>query len=235
MVSNYTKAPRLYGEYDLSNNQEIELSDDHNHYLLSVMRRQDGEIVRIFNGIDGEYIGTISKLSKKTAILINLHQTRAQPHKQNKKTLYFPLIKKDRMAFMIEKSVELGVTDLIPFTSDHTDTPRFNETKTKKHIIEATEQCERLNVPRLQKILTIDEIIKLPTSIYCALERHADLQTFKIPDDGPCSCIVGPEGGWSNREIELLQNNKNIIPVSLGNTILRAETAAIYMLARLAG
>lgn len=234
MVSNDTKAPRLYGDYDFNTNAPMPLSDDHNHYLLSVMRRQDGDKVRLFNGHDGEYIGTIEKTSKKAALITNIEQTRQQLQNDHKKTLYFPLIKKDRLAFMIEKAVELGVTDLVPFTSDHTDSPRFNADKTEKHIIEAAEQCERLTIPTLHPICTLDDILSLGTAIHCAIERDPDLSPLPIPCDTRVdyACIVGPEGGWSARELELLKNTRTIIPASLGDNILRAETAAIYMLAR---
>lgn len=234
MVSNDTKAPRLFGNYDFNIDTPVPLSDDHNHYLLSVMRRQDGDTVRLFNGYDGEYIGTIEKISKKAAVITNIKQTRKQPQATNKKTLYFPLIKKDRLAFMIEKAVELGVTDLIPFTSDHTDSPRFKADKTEKHIIEAAEQCERLTIPTLHAVQTLHDILSSGTQIHCAIERDPDLTAFPSTQTriNNYACIVGPEGGWSEDELALLKTTPTIIPVSLGDNILRAETAAIYMLAR---
>ena len=234
MNSNLSKAPRLFGEYKLAKGVTIPLSPDHNHYLLSVMRRQDGDYVRLFNGKDGEYYGTLAKTGKKTALLTDLQCTRTQPVQQNTLCLYAPLIKKDRFAFMIEKAVELGVTDIIPFTSDHTDTPRFNAEKTQKHIIEAAEQCERLTIPKLGDVTTLDQILQSDLPFYCAVERQDGLPPLSPTNIGDYACLIGPEGGWSDREITALKQSPKARPVSLGDTILRAETAAIYMLARLA-
>lgn len=235
MNSNLSKAPRLFGEYKLAKGETVPLNPDHSHYLLSVMRRQHGDHVRLFNGKDGEYFGTLLKTGKKSALLTHLQNIRTQPVQKNALCLYAPLIKKDRFAFMIEKAVELGVTDIIPFTSDHTDTPRFNAEKTQKHIIEAAEQCERLTIPELGNVTTFDHILQSDRPFYCAVERQDGLPSLLPPTNiGDCACLIGPEGGWSDSEMTALKHAKNALPVSLGDTILRAETAAIYMLARLA-
>ena len=232
MVMDYTKAPRIYGDYDLDVGHAIALNDDHCHYLLSVMRRNDGDIIRIFNNKNGEFIGKIVKKSKKLADLHIIECILLPKLQITRKKLYFCPIKKDRLGFLIEKCVELGVTDLCPVISDHTENRKLNSDKVQKQIIEAVEQCERLDIPQLHNPTTIDAITQMETQIYCAIERQ-DAALFAPDNKSDCACLIGPEGGWSAREIELLSNAKNIVAVSLGDTILRAETAAICMLARL--
>lgn len=136
------------------------------------------------------------------------------------------------MSFLIEKSVELGVTDFYPIISDHTENRKFNVDKLHRYMIEGAEQCERLTIPILHEAQSIDDIATLDTPIHCAMERQ-DKPFFAPNTNQDIACLVGPEGGWSKREIELLLNAPNIAPVSLGTNILRAETAAICMLARL--
>jgi 16S rRNA (uracil1498-N3)-methyltransferase len=232
MINEYTKAPRIYGDYDLTVGSEVILNDDHCHYLLSVMRRDDGDYIRIFNGKDGEFAGKLVKKSKKSALIHINHKIYDQKDEKYKKSLYFSPIKKDKMSFLIEKSVELGVTDFYPIISDHTENRKFNVDKLHRYMIEGAEQCERLTIPILHEAQSIDDIATLDTPIHCAMERQ-DKPFFAPNTNQDIACLVGPEGGWSKREIELLLNAPNIAPVSLGTNILRAETAAICMLARL--
>ena len=234
MVHNYTKAPRLYGQYALEIGTSITLNPDHCHYLLSVMRRDNGDTIRIFNEKYGEFAGKIIKKSKKIAYLDVFEQIKCAKKQETTKNLYFSPIKKDRLSILIEKCVELGVTDLHPVITDHTENRKFNADKAQKQIIEATEQCERLDIATLHPMIKIDDVPHIDAPIHCAMERY-DAQLFgvQVTAGSNYSCLVGPEGGWSAREIDLLSNAPNIIAVSLGDTILRAETAAMCMLARL--
>lgn len=230
MVQDITKAPRIYGNYPLAVGTPCQLNDDHNHYLLSVMRKNDGDAVRVFNGRDGEFLGHIEKIGKKAAHLIITQQLYNQPEQTQKIALYFAPIKKDRLGFLIEKSVELGVTDLHPVMTDHTENRNIRADKMEKQIIEAAEQCERLDIPTLHPAITLDQ---LPNRvIFAALERQ-DATRFIPTQNNDIAVMIGPEGGWSDKEIAQLSKMDTIRPVSLGERILRAETAAIYMLSRI--
>lgn len=224
------KAPRIFGDYDLSVGQSVILNADHCHYLLSVMRKDDGDKVRIFNGRDGDFVGSLVKTSKKSATLQIEERLRPFHASYPRIHLYFAPIKKDRLVFLIEKAVELGVTDLHPVLTDHTENRNYKEDKMHAYIIEAAEQCERLDVPTLHAAMSFHD---LPNSrLYVALER-ADAPLFLPQKTDEISILIGPEGGWSAQEVESLQNNESVIAVSLGSNILRAETAALFMLARI--
>jgi len=231
MTSDYTKAPRLYVPDDLSNN-DISLSRDHAHYLINVMRKSDGDVVRIFNGRDGEFISKISIINKKNVELKWLEKIKNQSVSARNIHLYCPPIKKDRFAFMIEKAVELGVTEIQPIISDRTQNAKINIEKCEKQIIEAVEQCERMDIPTIHKPKSIDQCDFINPS-YVAIER-ADITKFQIQDGDNVGVIIGPEGGWTESEINTLSNHQNITAVSLGDNILRAETAAVFMLSRIA-
>lgn len=231
MTRKTTKAPRIYGAYDLKIGNTVPLTDDHCHYLLSVMRREDGDVVRVFNGTDGEFLGEIAKTGKKNASLNITEQLREQCETSRKVHLYFAPIKKDRLGFLIEKVVELGVTDLHPILTAHTENRKFNPEKVHKQMIEASEQCERLDIPTLHDVCSLADLIDVSVPIYAALERCE--ATIFMPTAGDVVCLIGPEGGWHGDEITFLQGLDNVTPVSLGNNILRAETAAMFMLSRI--
>lgn len=234
MEDDYTKCPRLYVPDNLSGNVEVNLSRDHAHYLLNVMRKSDGDSVRVFNGRDGEYGAKISVVNKKTINLKWLKNIKAQPKSDIQTHLYCAPIKKDRFAFMIEKAVELGVTHIHPIITERTQNAKINQDKCDRYIIEATEQCERMDIAILEKPRPLIEC-KFDHPTYAAIERLSeDSPIFSPSKSLSISIIVGPEGGWSVNEIHALSNDKSIIPVSLGNNVLRAETAALFMLSRIA-
>jgi 16S rRNA (uracil1498-N3)-methyltransferase len=234
VVLDTTKLPRLYCDHDLNAGASITLTPDQTHYLSNVMRKNIGDYVRVFNGRGGEFVGYIETLSKKLITLIDLDKIKDQPAQQHKIHLYCAPIKKDRMAFMIEKSVELGVTDIHPIITDRTQHGKINHDKTERHIIEAAEQCERLDIPKLHKIQKLDAVKLDCDTVFVAMERDDKTPVFEIQTSTPNTAIlIGPEGGWSDAERTWLTDNPKIKPVSLGNAILRAETAAMFMLARL--
>jgi 16S rRNA (uracil1498-N3)-methyltransferase len=151
--------------------------------------------------------------------------------------LFTPLAK-DRMDFVIEKCVELGATDLHPILTDHTDIRRLNDDRIHAQIIEAAEQCERLTLPILHD--TLDLTKKLSTwpddcKIFMGVERTPAPLIRALPravfHGRDCGILVGPAGGFSNTEKEKIPKYPCIQPISLGDHILRADTAIIAMLA----
>ena len=229
-MTDLMKSPRLFIEDDIAQGANIILSPDHVHYLINVMRKSDDDQVRIFNGRDGEYAGILKLQSKKQAHIIDIQKIFDQLYQSRAIHLYIAPIKKDRMAFLIEKAVELGVTDIHPVITERTQNGKINENKTLKKIIEASEQCERMDIPTLHPVLKLrDADFHAPT--FAAIER-SNAPFFGGEMDGDIGLLIGPEGGFSVTEIDYLMVNANIIPCSLGDRILRAETAAFFMLSR---
>jgi 16S rRNA (uracil1498-N3)-methyltransferase len=231
MKDTQTKSPRLYVFDNVSKGTDICLSSDQSHYLANVMRMNEGQSIRVFNGRDGEYNACIKSISKKQVTVEIGESIRDHKAAAYSVHLYCPLIKKDRFAFMIEKAVELGVTHIYPFTSDRTQLSKMNFDKVEKQIIEAAEQCERLTLPKLNDVKTLSALsFNHPT--YCAMERK-DNKIFKPNRIDDIGIIIGPEGGWGDNDIDFLNGATNIAPTSLGDNILRAETAALFMLSRI--
>lgn len=225
------KTPRLYIDAALGPNANIELGPDHAHYLKSVLRLPEGEPVRVFNGRDGEWLCTIARLGKKAGTLRAEQNRKPQPTAKPEIHLLFAPIKKHRMDFLIEKAVELGASDLHPVITAHTQNHKINQDRLQAQIIEAAEQCERMDIPTLHPIEKLGnklQNIQTPVPIYWAAERldAAPIHTIASPQ----SFLIGPEGGFSEDEITTLSAHKDITPVSLGENILRAETAALFCL-----
>ena len=235
MSNDITKAPRIYIPDDVKVGADIPLSSDLAHYLLTVMRKGMGDMVRVFNGRDGEYAAALDPQSKKSAHVSIVEQMREQPPCDQSVHLYFAPIKKDRMAFMIEKAVELGVTDLHPVITANTQHGKMNTEKMTKQIIEAAEQCERMTIPVLHDAVKLSKVaFVMPT--FAAIERmEAPIITAAHNQDkeSDIGILVGPEGGFTKDEVNALSSQDGITPISLGDTILRAETAALFVLSRI--
>ncbi len=234
MNNDLSKAPRLYVSADLRAGASVVLPEPQAHYLKNVMRAEAGDDVRLFNGRDGEWHGVIDTLDKKKAILALQSQIRPQPPARRAVHLLFAPIKKARMEWLIEKSVELGATDLHPVITNHTEVRDINAERTRAQIVEAAEQCERLDIPQLHDIISLRaKLGSWPQDIpvLIGLER-ADAPALKnaLPATGPLAFLIGPEGGFSAEEREYPANLPFLKPVSLGPDILRAETAAAYVL-----
>ena len=227
MESDVSKSPRIYVDQDLTDGGSIELADQHVHYLLKVLRLEEGEPVRVFNGRDGEFIGEVRPESKKQAALDNLTLLYEQPEPRHDIHLYFAPIKKDRLQFLIEKAVELGVTDLHPVITTHTENRKPNMEKAQAYIIEAAEQCERMDIPALHPIKNM-VACHFHSPTFAAIERE-EYGMFES-SQSEIGILIGPEGGFSDEERGLLNSIAQTRAVSLGPRILRADTAAVTLL-----
>jgi 16S rRNA (uracil1498-N3)-methyltransferase len=140
------------------------------------------------------------------------------------------LIKKQRQDFLVEKCTELGVKNLQPILTDHCEVRKVNQEKIKLQTIEASEQCERLTIPNIQDLQKLDAFLNNAQGlVYYCIERETAPFIHKALGDLSDTDIflIGPEGGFSEKEKHLLEENPNTVGVTLGPTILRAETAAI--------
>lgn len=232
MYENFIKTPRLYVDSELSAARQITLNKAQSHYLVNVMRRKDGDRLRIFNGRNGEFGAVIESLSKKEVVLSLETQLKPQTQKSKVLHLIFAPIKKQRMDFMIEKAVELGATHLHPVITHHTEMRKLHNERVQAQIIEAAEQCERLDIPDLLPALPLESFINQwdkSIQIASCIARVDYAQIGTSPQNFQ-AVMIGPEGGFDQAEINLIKTQNFISPVSLGNTIMRAETAALYAL-----
>jgi 16S rRNA (uracil1498-N3)-methyltransferase len=235
MSKDYIKCPRLYVDEELIGDAEIIIHDMQAHYLKNVLRKKSGDMVRIFNGRNGEWIAEIADLSKKKILIILREKLKEQSASEYKTHLLFAPIKKNRMDILIEKAVELGATDLHPIITQNTESRKINEDRIRAQIIEAAEQCERLDLPLLHSSLTLDKLLgdwNKPQTLFVALERSDNALRLTKPSDH-AFILIGPEGGFTEKEQEQLMAHDAVSTISLGSRVLRAETAALKALSLL--
>ena len=242
--------PRLYIDGPLHSGLPAPLTAEQAHYLKNVLRRNEGDEVRLFNGKDGEFAARILELKKKFGAAEVGEQTRAQAAEPDL-TLCFAPVKRGALETIVQKAVEIGAARLVPIVTERTVAPKLNIDRLQMIATEAAEQCGRMTVP------SVDEPIKLAALLdawpagrrllFCdeagdeegeewggAEGRAAPvLEALKAAHSKTESWAVltGPEGGFSRAERTALRAKPFVTAATLGPRILRADTAAIAALA----
>jgi 16S rRNA (uracil1498-N3)-methyltransferase len=227
---------RLYINLPLIQGDVIKINKEHAHYLIKVMRKKIDDQVLFFNGIDGEWIGKINSMTKNNVLVEITVQTRKQAQGPDLWLIFAP-IKGNRLQFIIEKATELGVSGLIPVITNNTVVGRVNQEKIAIHVQEAAEQCNRISVPTIGHLRKLGDILanwpEERTIIFCdetKLGEEINKALEKLEKDLPYAILIGPEGGFTEKESEQLRKLPFVISVQLGPRILRAETATIAAL-----
>jgi 16S rRNA (uracil1498-N3)-methyltransferase len=235
---------RLYVDQDLVTGRQVSLSGSQAHYLSKVMRLVAGDCVRLFNERDGEWLGRIVS-SGKNATDLAIEECVRNASSENGPWLAFAPIKKSALDFIIEKASELGVERLLPVDTQFTVVERLNLARLHAQSVEASEQCERMTIPRLDSPIPLSRLLAdwpgdrallfldergggqpLVHAVDRLRLRAAGTQPLHQP-----GFLVGPEGGFSDDEAEAVASRPFALRVSMGPRILRAETAAIAALA----
>ncbi|MBT5108805.1 MAG: 16S rRNA (uracil(1498)-N(3))-methyltransferase [Rhodospirillaceae bacterium] len=232
-----TERARLFTQDDLSEDAVVELTANQAHYLRNVMRFQSGGTVALFNGRDGEWRGRIDSLGKNRGAVKVETRLRRQNAEPDLWLLFAPL-KRARLDMVVQKAVELGVSRLQPIITERTNMARINRDRLTANAIEAAEQCERLTIPEVHPSAPLfDALEDWPEGrrLWVCAETGASTpigSAFRAVEPGDEGAIlVGPEGGFVNNELDVLNKLPFVTTVGLGPRILRAETAAIAALA----
>jgi 16S rRNA (uracil1498-N3)-methyltransferase len=228
-----TGSIRLFTTEALHDGASFSATPEQAHYLGSVMRQSAGDEVLLFNSRDGEWRARIDSIRKDRAQFTLLAQTRLQ-EAEAELTLLFAPLKRDTTNMVIEKATELGATRLLPVFTDRTNAGRLNLDRFAAIAREAAEQCERLTVPEIaEPRRLLDALASWPDDrvLFAAIERSNAAGPRYRPVQA--ALLVGPEGGFTPAELDVLKRLSFVEPIGLGPRVLRAETAVIAGLALL--
>jgi 16S rRNA (uracil1498-N3)-methyltransferase len=228
--------PRLFVEADLKAAQLVPLERGPSNYLGNVLRLGPGAKVLCFNGRDGEWLCEITPLSRKDLALSPVRQLRAQPEPGDLHYMFAPL-KSARLDYMAQKATEMGATVLAPVLTRRTQVSRLNLDRLRANAVEAAEQCGILQVPDIVPEQKLDRALAGlgPERLLIICDENAPVanpaMTLGGRQRGPLAVLIGPEGGFDESERRLLLSHPNMVRLSLGPRILRADTAAVAALA----
>lgn len=213
------------------------------HHLRNVLRITPGETFRIIDGQGNVYTAEILDTPTNRSLSIARIQTHEfQAPRLPTLTLFQGLPKNDKMELILQKTTELGVTQIVPLHSERALQKPSQNRRERWHrvLISATKQCKRAWLPELCNAQQFEESLsQLEKFSRCLLlSPHAEAQHIKTvlretPNPNAIALFVGPEGGFSNQEITTAIES-GCVPVTLGRNILRTETAAITAVAVIA-
>jgi len=230
---------RLFISSPLKEGASPSLSGPEAHYIVNVMRLKAGDKIALFNGCDGEWLATIVSTAKKDVALEVKCRTRGQVNEPDVWLVFAP-IKRTRIDFMAQKATELGASRLVPVRTERTVVARVKTERLLANACEAAEQCERLTVPEVSEMTSLKNILaQWPADrllLFCDEEKgdppapDALKSRDQKPARRPWGILIGPEGGFTSKERELIRSYSYCIPASLGPRVLRADTAALAAL-----
>ena len=220
---------RLFFEESLSLNLQSQLNRSQSHYLSKVMRLGSGQKFSLFNE-SGEWVAKVDDINK--GIVEFTIQKKLRSAENDKEIwLAFTPIKLNYLNLMIQKATELGITRLIPILTERTVVRKLNEKRIHKIIAEASEQSNRLNIPKLDKIIKLENFLKSNQNINVVFgDLNSERTKLNLEKKEPICILIGPEGDFTVKERENILKHKKIFPIKINKNILRSETAAISMI-----
>jgi 16S rRNA (uracil1498-N3)-methyltransferase len=235
MRANY-KLARLFVDSPIASGIDFEASPEQTHYLANVLRLGEGSKLLVFNGRDGEWLASLEPRGKRRAFLHVDEQTRPQPGPADLVYCFAPL-KQGRLDYMVQKAVEMGAGVLQPVITRHTQVKKFGMNRIEANVIEAAEQCGVLSLPVVHEPVALERLLDSWDArrrlIYCDehCETNNPVSILGQVSEEKLGILIGPEGGFSESEREMLHRLPYVTAIPLGPRILRADTAAIAALA----
>ncbi len=221
---------RLYFSNKLDSGTVSKLSENQSHYVKNVIRLNQGDKISLFNSNNGEWDAVILMHGKDFTEFKVEKQSRPQKDETNLWLAFSP-IKKIPQDLMLQKTTELGVQKFIPILCERSVVREINVDRAEKIVTEASEQSNRISVPKILKIQNLENFLKnFPENghiIFCDINCESNNLKNISSNKNPVCILIGPEGDFSEKERQSIVDNTKTISISLAKNILRAETAAI--------
>jgi 16S rRNA (uracil1498-N3)-methyltransferase len=210
----------------------LELTDQEARHAAKVLRFNVGDEMFVSDGRGNLYRTLITSLTKKS-VVAEIKETDFKEEPEFKKVLGFGAIKKrDRLEFAIEKAVELGAWEICVFNADHSERAKVNEERLQSIALSAFKQSKRKWLPEIIYKDSLEEVLSYYKE-HSVLMAHmtAESQIPEVLNSRNNLLLVGPEGGFSDREVEIVKGRETRF-LSLGKNRLRAETAVVSILSQ---
>lgn len=210
--------------------QSFSFDKEESRHIIKVLRKKDSDILHVTNGSGLLFETQITLASDNKCIVEVLSITNAEKPKFHLHLAVAPTKMNDRFEWFLEKATEIGIQEITPIFCDRSERKVINKDRFEKIILSAMKQCNETFLPKLNEAISFKEFIKkqqngLQLIAHCEETDKKSLKEVLKPNND-VTILIGPEGDFSEKEITLALEN-NYKPVTLGNTRLRTETAAI--------
>lgn len=213
-------------------NQELAFDKDESRHIIKVLRKQTGDQLQLTNGKGAFFSSEIVAANPNKCVVKLLEAENQEPLPYSLHLAVAPTKLNDRYEWFLEKAVEIGINEITPIFCEHSERTKIKEERFEKIILSAMKQSLKAYLPKLNKAVSFSDFIKTASKssakkyiAHCAQGEKKSLKSELQPNQNVL-ILIGPEGDFALSEIELALKN-NFAPVSLGNSRLRTETAAV--------
>jgi 16S rRNA (uracil1498-N3)-methyltransferase len=211
--------------------ETLVLSEEESMHAVKVLRLKEGETILLLDGKGNKYEAVITKAApKKCAFSISTIHTETKKRTYRLHMAVAPTKSIDRTEWWVEKAIEIGIDEISFLQCERSERKNLNLERIEKIAISALKQSMNLHLPKLNPLTSFTDFIAAHSStpVYMAHLGTGERRLFKneIVSTTAITLLIGPEGDFSAAEIKLAQD-RNIIAVSLGDSRLRTETAAL--------
>jgi len=210
--------------------ESFSFDKEESRHIIKVLRKKDSDILHVTNGLGFLFETEITLASDNKCIVQVLSIKKADKPKFHLHLAVAPTKMNDRFEWFLEKATEIGIQEITPVICDRSERKVINLERFEKIILSAMKQSNETYLPKLNEAISFKEFIKqknegLQLIAHCEETDKKSLKEILKPNES-VTMLIGPEGDFSEKEIALALEN-NYQPVTLGNTRLRTETAAI--------
>lgn len=222
---------RFYTKEQLTEGALYRCSKDLSHQLTNVLRLKTGDAVTLFDGSGYDFRGRIEEIKKKECNLRIIDSFVPNREPKRKVILFQSLIKKEKFEWVLQKGTEVGVSEFIPVIAERSARKGFDLGRSQKIIKEAAEQAGRAFVPVIRDPMVFERAIDFTAhrgyqTFFASFEARPEEKVAAYPSKYQVALFIGPEGGWTEKEIEKARTAGYLV-ISLGKLTLRSETASI--------
>ena len=210
--------------------ESFSFDKEESRHIIKVLRKKDSDILHVTNGLGLLFETEITLASDNKCIVRIISINKTEEPKFRLHLAVAPTKMNDRFEWFLEKATEIGIQEITPIFCDRSERKVINLERFEKIILSAMKQSNETFLPKLNEAISFKEFIKqknkgLQLIAHCEETDKKSLKNILKPNEN-VTILIGPEGDFSEKEIALALEN-NFQPVTLGNTRLRTETAAI--------
>jgi 16S rRNA (uracil1498-N3)-methyltransferase len=197
--------------------------DEHRH--LAVARVEPDELIEVFDGKGHIWTAAVESVGKRETVA-RVTASRTAPRPSPELILGMAMIRTAAFELALEKAVEVGVTRIVPFTAARSNqAPGNRKERWERIVVEAAKQSKHYYLPEIDAAISFSEVLLIQASSKIIFSERGGGRLKAALGGPPVLYLIGPEGGWTDQEIAEAQKS-GFVPVSLGEGILKAETAA---------
>ena len=199
-------------------------------HIIKVLRKKDGDSLFVTNGLGFLFKTQITLASDNKCVVSIISSEKRKPLPYHLHLAVAPTKMNDRYEWFLEKATEIGISEITPIICDHSEKKHTKTDRFDKILLSAMKQSNQYFLPKLNEPIAFKDFIKIENKgqLYIAHCEETQKKSFKeaLKPNSDVTMLIGPEGDFSEKEIKLAIES-SYIPVTLGNTRLRTETAAI--------